>query len=165
MKKFLGCLLLMVFLSLGTAVYSITVGIEPPSQYMYNLKSCTPNVTSRIKYGMVGKYEIKGKLPDGRCQVIITMYQNFTQESYEIHKSMYKSMAKSMLGKEVDDYQTREQLIRDAKKNKEIMVCKFSAEQRAALYNAYLKHDGKNSINFAYDNLMLNYSSGTCSQE
>lgn len=165
MKKFLGCLLLMVFLSLGTAVYSIAVGIEPPSQYMYNLKSCTPNVTNRVRNGLAEKYEIKGKLQDGRCQVVITMYQNVTQEAYQMEKTLYKTMAESMSGKEVKNFPTREELIREAKENKDVTACKFSAEQRAALYNAYLKHDGKNSINFAYDNLMLNYSSGTCSQE
>lgn len=183
MKKFLGYLFLVTFLFSGTAVYSISVGFEPPSQYMYKLKSCTPSVTNRIKYGMVEKYEIKGKLQDGRCQVTITTYQNVTEETYEMQKSFYKSMAKSISGKEVKNFPTREELIREAKKDQDVTVCKFSPEQRTALYNAYLKHDGKNfstvsnyknggtsiKINSknmsSYDSLMLNYSYGTCSPD
>ena len=58
------------------------------------------------------------------------------------------------------------------------MICKFSENERKALYNAYQKHDSKNppakvengNISFSfdsskmssYDNLMLTLSGGVC---
>ena len=53
-------------LIISTAVYAITLGIEPPAQYINNLKTCTKS-TVKSDGGTISEYTIKGKLPNGRC--------------------------------------------------------------------------------------------------
>lgn len=181
MKKFLflfGIISLFITESIALAV---TIGIEPPAGYMNNLKTCTKSY-NKTTASTVDEYTIKGLLPDGRCEVILSNYTNFADPKvYEGFKTFGIGMAEAFSGKKIapENIPTQAQMLEQAKKEKEITVCKFTREQRLALYKAYQKHDNKNSCitkpdgtqscSFntenmsSYDKLMMNYQSGTCS--
>ena len=173
-------------LIIGTAVYAVTLGIEPPVQYINNLKTCTKS-TFKQSGAAVEEYTIKGKLPNGRCEVYISSYTNFADpkvyEGFQIMTKSFTQMANDMekdKSKQITnaDIPTQEQMIEQFKKEKDEMVCKFSESERKALYEAYQKHDSKNppakvengNVSFSfdtskmssYDNLMLTFSHTVC---
>lgn len=168
------------------AVYAVTIGVEPPAQYINNLKTCTKS-TIKQNNGTAIEYTIKGKLPNGRCEVYISSYTDFSNPKvYEGFKTVAKSFAEMAndMGKDKSkqitdaDIPTQAQMIEQGKKEKDEMICKFSESERKALINAYQKHDGKNppakiendNISFSfdtskmssYDNLMMTFSDGVC---
>lgn len=171
------------------AAYAIVVGVEPPASYINNLKTCTKSTLKKTDNGMVQEYTIKGLLPNGRCEVSMSYYTDFSDPKvYEGFKSMAKSfagMAKDMAkDKNIpdikdSDFPSQQEMIEQGKKEKQITVCKFSKDERTALYNAYQKHDSKNppakvengNISFSfdsskmssYDKLMMKLNGGPCS--
>ena len=187
MKKRILTASILTTLVISTAVYTITVGVEPPAQYINNLKTCTKS-TFKQSGAAIDEYTIKGKLPNGRCEVYISSYTNFADPKvYEGFKIMTKSfaqmandIAKNNSNKITDaDIPTQEQMIEQGKKEKYEMICNFSERERKALYEAYQKHDGKNppakiengNVSFSfdsskmssYDNLSVEYGNyGPC---
>ncbi len=173
-------------LIISTAVYAVTIGVEPPAQYINNLKTCTKS-SIKENGSLITEYTIKGKLPNGRCEVYLSNYTNFEDPKvYEGFKTVTKSFAQMANNMEKDkskqitdaDIPTQAQMIEQGKKEKDEMVCRFSENERKALYNAYQKHDSKNppakvengNVSFSfdtskmssYDNLMLTLSDGVC---
>lgn len=171
---------------IGSIAYAITVGVEPPASYINNLKNCTKSTITE-KGNSIQEYTIKGMLPNGRCEVYISSYTNFADPKvYEGYKTMahaFSQMANDMAkdkSKQITeaDIPNQAQMIEQGKKEKDIIVCKFSDNERKALISAYQKHDSKNppakiengSISFSfdsskmssYDNLMLTLSDGVC---
>lgn len=186
MKKGILTASILTVLIISTAVYAVTIGVEPPAQYMNNLRTCTKS-TVKQNGGTIEEYTIKGKLPNGRCEVYISSYTNYADPKvYDGFKLMTKSfaqmandMAKNNSNKITDaDIPTQEQMIEQGKKEKDEMICKFSENERKALYEAYQKHDSKNppakvengNVSFSfdsskmssYDNLMLIFSNTVC---
>ena len=175
MKKFL---LLLGVLFVGTCVFAITIGVEPPAKFMTYLKNCTPTSFKINQNGLVLTYAVKGKTPSGRCIVEFSDYTDFSnRETY----NGYIAMISSLAGDKIKQAKipTQEQMIAQAKKEKTIMVCKFSKEERQNLYDAYQLHDdnsktttqnpdGTVSYSFdsrgmgSYDKLMMKYSHGPC---
>ena len=173
-------------LIISTAVYAITLGIEPPAQYINNLKTCTKS-SIKESGSTINEYTIKGKLPNGRCEVYISSYTNFEDPKvYEGFKTVTKAFAEMANDMSKDkskqitdtDIPTQAPMIEQSKKEKDEMICKFSKDEREALYSAYQKHDGKNppakvengNVSFSfdsskmssYDNLMMTLSGGVC---
>lgn len=171
---------------IGSIAYAITVGVEPPASYINNLKTCTKSTITE-KGNSIQEYTIKGMLPNGRCEVYISSYTNFADPKvYEGYKTMahaFSQMANDMAkdkSKQITeaDIPSQAQMIEQGKKEKDIIVCKFSNNERKALINAYQKHDSKNppakvengniSYSFdiskvsSYDKLMMKLS-GPCS--
>lgn len=175
-------------LIISTAVYAVTVGVEPPAQYINNLKTCTKS-SIKENGSLITEYTIKGKLPNGRCEVYLSNYTNFKDPKvYEGFKTVIKSFVQMANNLEKDkskqititeaDIPTQAQMIEQGKKEKDEMICKFSEKERKALYDAYQKHDSKNppakfengNVNFSfdsskmssYDNLMHTLSNRVC---
>jgi len=159
---------------------AVVIGKEPPSIFINNLKNCTKSSLTD-KGSTIDEYIIKGTLPNGRCEVIISSYTNFADNKvYANYKTMAKSIGKMAKANIQDsDIPTQQQMIEQGKKEKDITICKLSQDERNALYNAYQKHDSKNppakmddkgnmSFSFdsskisSYDKLMLLYSNGPC---
>lgn len=178
MKRLLSVLGLISLLTVGSIAFSVTIGVEPPAEYINNLRTC--KVSSVSKTGStVEQYTIKGLLPDGRCEVELSSYTNFADPKvYEGYITIIKAFGGEKIKE--SDIPTQEQMIEQGKKEKTVDVCKFTKEQRFALHAAYLKHDGKNNCTTkdgvtschyntsdmsSYDSLMMNYSQGTCSQK
>lgn len=176
MKNFLTYIIPICIVAIGISVYAITLGAEPPAQYMKNLKTCTPT-NIKVTDTLVSEYVIKGKLLDGRCQVTISSYTNFANPKvYEGFKNITKAFGGNKI--KDSDIPTQAQMIEQGKKEKMVDNCKFTPTQRNELYNAYLKHDGKytpakvsdKSIDISwssdntssYERLMMSYSNGTC---
>lgn len=168
----------------GVATYAITVGEEPPLSYINNLKTCTKyNYSTESEYGNKMTYTIKGLLPNGRCEVNISSYIDYTnnKEAYNAAISLMSAFANAA-GAPENKIQKGLPSAQDlTDESRDDMVCKFSKSEREALYNAYLKHDNKNpkpnvkdgnmEISFStskmssYDKLMMKYgfsSAGPC---
>lgn len=176
-KKILSVLSIVGVCTAATVVHALYMvpEIEPPAKYMKNLKTCTKSYTENSGITVDG-YTIKGILPDGKCEVVMTSYENYADpKNYE----KYTEVLKNKFGNNVinnPDFPTQAQMIEQGKAHQLTTVCKFTKEQREALYNAYLKHDKKttptvytsNGIEFhelsksSYDKLMLNYDKGSC---
>ena len=89
-------------LIISTAVYAVTVGVEPPAQYINNLKTCTKS-TVKDSGNTINEYTIKGKLPNGRCEVYISSYTNFEDPKvYEGFKTITKSFTQMANNMEKD---------------------------------------------------------------
>lgn len=177
MKKTFILLGTICLLTASSVVIAATSNNEPPQEYINNLKICKESSINK-EGSTVNQYNIKGLLPDGRCKVEISSYTNFADPKiYEGFITILKGFAGDNLKE--SDIPTQAQMIEQGKKEKTVTTCKFTKEQRYALHAAYLKHDGKNncitsngttSCHFStsdmssYDRLMLNYSTGTCSQ-
>ena len=178
MKKQLALLGIIALTTTTSIAIAGTIGKRPPSNYIKNLRTCTSS-TFQEKNGTVDEYNIKGLLPDGRCEVVITSYTNF--EDPKVYEG-FITILKAFGGDNVKqtDIPTQAQMIEQGKKEKSTTTCKFTKEQRFALHAAYLKNDGKNtcitkpdgstSCHYStadmssYDRLMTNYSQGTCNQ-
>lgn len=180
MKKTLTLLGIIALAMTSSITMAVTIGKQPPADYMKNLKSCTAS-SAKNNSGTVDEYTIKGLLPDGRCEVEITSYTNF--EDPKVYEG-FITILKAFGGEKLNpaDIPTQAQMIEQGKKEKDVTVCKFTKEQRFALHAAYLKNDGKNnncvtkpdgttSCRYStedmssYDRLMTNYSQGTCSNQ
>ncbi|MCM1339754.1 MAG: hypothetical protein NC191_08795 [Muribaculaceae bacterium] len=186
-KRILTASILTVLI-ISTTAYAVIIGDEPPAQYINNLRTCTKSTIKRNDT-VINKYIIKGKLPNGRCEVYTSSYTNFADPKvYETFKSitkMFSEMANE-INKSKSQQQitkiaipTQEQMIQQAQKEKEEIICKFSEKERKALYEAYQKHDSTNppgkiengNVSFSfdtskmssYDKLMLQYENyGPC---
>lgn len=178
MKKFL---LLLGVLFLGTCVFAVTIGVEPPAKFMTSLKNCTPSTYKEKQNGLALSYSIKGKTSSGRCIVEFSEYTDFSnRETY----NGYIAMISSLAGDKIKQAKipTQEQMIVQGKKEQTTMVCKFSKDERQNLYDAYLLHDdnsksetlnpdGTISYSFdsskmgSYDRLMMKYSQGPCADK
>lgn len=179
MKKILTILSAVL---LGSCVYAVVVAVEPPLAYMNALKICKAGTfKQQDPSGLNLTYKIKGKLPNGRCEVEFTEFTDFSDKAiYDNYISFSKNMAKAF-GSEIKDSElpTQAQMIKQGKEEAQAYTCKFSDKERQDLYNAYLKHDsqnpqpqvGKDSLKFSfdsskvssYDKLMQKYSlNGPC---
>ena len=175
MKKFL---LLFGLLFLGSCVFAVTIGVEPPAEFMGALETCA-NGTYKTQYkGMITFYTIKGKTPTGRCIVEYSDYTDFShKETYDFYIRMMKAFGGGMV--RPSDIPTQEQMIERGLKEKTITTCKFNSKERKMLYAAYKKHDGiplslSNKIPYgtipegysdkrsSYDLLMMKFSQGPC---
>ena len=175
----------LAIIMLGVCAYAITIGVEPPSTYMNALKICKAGTFNQQEpSGLNLTYKIKGKLPNGRCEVTFSNFTDFSNKAtYDNFISVSKSFAKSF-GAEINesDFPTQAQMIEQGKKEGETYTCRFSDKERQDLYNAYLKHDSKNppakvskdsiSISFdsskisSYDKLMQKYYlNGPCNND
>lgn len=177
-KSYSLILSLAAVLTTATVVCAFTSGIEPPAKYINNLKTCTKSY-AKISGAMVEDYTIKGLLPDGRCEVVSTRYVDFANNQvYQNFVSMTKGFS-GMTGKDSNvKIPTQAYMIEKSKAEKTTKVCKFTKQQRLALYNAYLKHDNKNSCvkhsdgtqscsyssanKSSYDKLMDSYKNEAC---
>ena len=156
---------------------AITVGTEPPAQYINNLKTCTKG-TFRSGNGEISEYTIKGALPSGRCEVEIRSYTDFSDPKvYENYKRLSGAVINSFSKENPDEieFPTQQQMMAQAIKEMNITKCKFNTSERAQLYRAYLKHDNQNppakvtenqiKVSFSsekmssYDKLMMNMGS------
>lgn len=179
MKQILLSTVIISLIALGISTFAVTIGEKPPVEYINNLKNCKAG-TIKVSNSVYTEYTIKGKLPDGRCEVEILSYTNFADP--EVYKG-FIGMMKVFGGDKVkpETLPTQAQMIEQGKKEKNIDNCKFTPEQRLALYNAYQKNDGTNGCTTdkngsqkctfstdnmsSYDKLMLNYTNGTCIQK
>ncbi len=182
-----GIVSIMLF---GSIAYAIVVGFEPPATYINNLKNCTRSTLKQTTNGMVQEYTIKGLLPNGKCEVSMSYYTDFSDpkvyEAFKTRTKFFMGMAKNMAKdknipdiKDSDFLPSQQEMIEQGKKRKTITVCKFSKEERTALYNAYQKYDSKKispakvengNVSFSYDtskisydNLMMKLNDGPCS--
>lgn len=155
MKTFLIFIIPLCIVAIGLSAHAFIYGVEPPAKYMNNLRTCTPtNITTAD--ALVIKYIIKGKLPDGRCQVTISAYTNFANPKvYNGYKDVVKAFSNNKI--KDSDIPTQVQMIEQGKKEKMVGICKFTSEQRNALYHAYLKHDAKGKNISSYESLMQQY--------
>lgn len=160
-KNFILSLMALTLLT-GGIVYAISLGIEPPDSYIYNLNTCTKSSIKKNVNGMVMEYNIKGLLPNGRCEVHMSDYMDYSNpKTYENFKKMiepFTEMAKDM-SKDKKTTQnikipSQQEMIKQGKK---LTVCKFSKGERLALVNAYKKHDG-NAQNSKVENGHTTYS-------
>ena len=175
MKKFL---LLLGVLFLGTCVFAITIGVEPPMKFMTSLKNCTQGTFNEKSDGLVLTYTIKGKTPTGRCIVEYSDYTDFSNiETYNNYIKIMKAFGGSRISEA--DIPTQEQMIAQALREKTTTTCKFSQNERYQLFVAFLRHDGNptsvtkkpdGTISYSfdsskmgsYDTLMLKLSQGPC---
>jgi uncharacterized protein YxeA len=194
MKKVLIILGLLAILSvlvfgIQQIASAITLGSEPPVQFINNVKSCTKSTFSTKNMSAITEYNIKGLNSEERCEFSITTTYDFTnKDNYDAAMNVlsgFRNMAKSMAeqsGQKWDnpDLPSQKEFVEMMKNEKEITVCKLSQRERNDLYSAYQKHDGKNpppvvtkdsySFSFdsskisSYDQLMMTYSSGPCRQ-
>lgn len=156
MKKLVALLSFISFISLSSAAYALLAGLNPPEDYIKKLKTCTRSVTtnSSIAYET---YAIKGLLPDGRCEVQFERYTNFANNKvYNGYKTLYSSYSKN--GK----VPTQAEMIEQSKRDKDVMICKFTPAQRLALYDAYYKSPQVGNGSSPFDKLMNSYFAGTC---
>jgi len=119
-KKFLIPIVLTIFTA-STITYALTIGIEPPVQYINNLKTCTKS-SIKINETQIQEYTIKGKLPNGRCEVYISSYTNFADP--KVYEN-FKTVAKSFAGMANDlnkntDIPTQTQMIEQGLKEKDL---------------------------------------------
>lgn len=195
MKKvliILGVLLILSFIvfQLQQYVAAITVGIEPPAEFMNALKTCTQGTYKDTNNkSMSIEYVIKGKLPNGRCEYTRTSYTDFSnKETYEAAKKMlggFAQMAEDMAKQQGQKFEkpvefpSQEEMIKMTQDEKDIMTCKLSQTEIDMLYEAWQKHDDKNppakitenEVSFSwdssqmstYDHLMIKLASGPCS--
>ena len=192
MKKVLYILFVLIVLSfivfqLQQYVSAVTLGNEPPAEYINKLKTCTPGTVKAQKGAMITEYSVKGMLPNGRCNVTITSYSDFSnKEDYEQAKElfggfvdMFESMSKNA-GKAFDRSKipSADEVLKMAENEKDVLNCKFSKSERDALVTAWAKHDDKNpppqkidggysyswdsSKMSSYDALMIEVSQGPC---
>lgn len=186
MKKIL--LLLSVLASI-TCVYAVTIGVEPPVSYINSLKTCTAGTFSTKNNGLISEYKIKGKLPNGRCEVQMTDKYDWddpqTEKDARAILGMFSNMATDMAGEKKLNDQQLDQVMKEVKQSKsEITTCRFSQQERNDLVKAYNLHDGKqdpgevkrdangNLISFkgsfstdkmsSYDGLMMKYGNAIC---
>lgn len=171
---------ILILSAISTICYAITIGGEPPEKFINNLKTCTVSKTTRNK-NTIEEYIIKGKLPNGRCEVYMSSYINFeNKDTYDAAISMMQRFAQATDKEQAQNIPipTQEELIQKAKADKDVSVCKFSQKERLALYEAYQKHDGQNppaeikdgnvKISFStdkmssYDKLLFKYANGPC---
>lgn len=179
MRKVLTLSSIISILAMGCCVIAITVGIEPPAEYINRLVSCT-KFSKQITGSTVEEFTINGILPDGRCEVVISSYTNFADKKvWEGYMMFARALANGRIND--SDLPTQQQMIEQGKKEKITTICKFTKEQRQALYNAYAKHDGTNGCTTSsdgsqhcefstskmssYDKLMVNYQMESCTQK
>lgn len=187
-KKILIIIVMFVAVGIFSIVNALTMGIEPPKEFIKNLKTCTKG-HFETKGATIERYDIKGKLPNGRCEVYMDTYTDYTQkENYEMAKAFiggFAQMAKSMGGEKYQNKEiptiTQEDLVKLSQENILSVTCKFSQSDINDLINAYNKHDNQNpppkkengvmTFSFdsskasSYDNLLLSYQfKGPCIQ-
>ena len=194
MKKILiilGILIILSFivLQLQQFVSAVTLGIEPPANFMNALRSCTVGkYKDTNNKSMISEYYIKGILPNGRCEFTRTSYTDFSnKETYETAKRIlgdFAEMAESMAKEQSQKFEkptgfpSQEEMIKMTQEEKDIMTCKLSKNEINMLYEAWQKHDDKNApakvtdneISFSwssskmssFDGLMMRFSSGPC---
>lgn len=156
MKKVL--LFLLILLASTTSAIAIIIGIETPPSYIHNLKNCTPSTAkTQGSNGVTYQFEIKGLLPNGKCEVNIIETEN-SDEILGILKNFSGNLKNSFK-------------VKYAEPN--ITTCKFSKSERDKLIAAYYKHDDKyetiaNTKIFdkdkmsSYDKLMYEYYDDIC---
>lgn len=149
--------ILIVFVSTAIS-YAVVINSEPPVNYINNLKTCTKGIF-RINNELVEEYEIKGKLPNGRCEVNINQYKNYSNpkvyENYKIKQRTFDSSSNTNTYKRPIEAQT--QMIEQAKREKLITECSFSNNELDELYKAY-----QNKTSGAYNKLMEKYDNQSC---
>ena len=190
----LGILTLISFvlIQLQQHVLAATAGVEPSKEIITAIKNCTKGqYKNKSQFSYIQEYNIKGLLPNGRCEFVVTSYTDFTDtKAYENAKivmggfsDMAVSMAKEQ-GKKVPKgalkLPSQAEMIKMTEENKDVMTCKLSKKERDDLYKAWSLHDDKNplpkldknghiqSFSFdtskmsSYSNLMFNYAQGPC---
>ncbi len=173
MKKIITALSTIGIIFIGLYSKAFIIGVEPPADYMNNLRNCTKS-TIKTNGTTVDEYIIKGILPDGKCEVEHLSYTNFADlQVYNGFIGFIKAVGGDKIKE--SDIPTQAQMIEQGKKEKIIQTCRFTTEQRKALHAAYLKHDNGNACKkmpdgsqhctfstesmSSYDKLMLHYSS------
>lgn len=185
-------LLSFVLIQLQQHVLAVTAGVEPSKEIITAIKNCTKGqYKNKNQFSYIQEYNIKGLLPNGRCEFVVTSYTDFNDkkayENAQIVMGGFSDMAVSMakeqgkkVPKEALKLPTQEEMIKMTEENKDVMTCKLSKKERDDLYSAWALHDDKNpppkldkdghiqSFSFnsskmsSYSNLMMNYSQGPC---
>lgn len=184
MKKILTCLAIFVStFTIYSGVQALTMGIEPPAEFIDSLKTCKKGHFEQ-KGTTIERYDIKGKKPNGRCEVYMDTYTDFTnKETYEMAVNFIEGFGKAFAGDKFDKSKipSQDELIKMSKESINTTTCKFSQSDIDALVTAYNKHDNKNpaptmkdsSLSFSFDTskmssfdkLLLNYQmGGPCTQ-
>lgn len=179
MKKKFILICFITTIIIGSIVHAITVKTEPPADFINNLKTCTKS-SFYENNTTISEYTIKGKLPNGRCEIYLTAYANYAN-NYVYNQ--YKEMMNTFSEMRGDNPQkinilSQAEMIQQAKKEKHTISCKLNNEEINALYAAYQKHNSKNppdkiskdNIKFYFDttnmgsfnNLLISYISGPC---
>lgn len=158
MKKFFLSTIIISMITIGSISFAITIGFQPPAKYMENLKTCTKSTFTNNTTTHTQEYTIKGKLPNGRCEVNIITYSDFTKN--EIYKQ-YTTVAKNF-GMPAEKIPSQQELIAKTEKYKVQTICKLSDNERKALYDAYQKHDSRLGQTSSYENLMNKFDNGPC---
>lgn len=158
MRKILISTGIISVITMGTISFAITVGFQPPAKYMENLRTCTKSTFTNNTTSHTQEYTIKGKLPNGRCEVNIVTYSDFTKD--EVYKQ-YITAAKNF-GMPVEQLPSRQKLIAEIEKDKVHTICKLSDNERKALYDAYKKHDSHPGQMSSYEKLMGDLENGPC---
>ena len=191
----LGVLAILPFILIQIHQYVLaatTNGDEPSKEVITAIKNCTKGqYKNKSQFSYIQEYNIKGLLPNGRCEFVVTSYTDFTDkkayENAQIVMGGFTDMAVSMAkdqGKSVPKdalkLPTQAEMIKMTEENKDVMTCKLSKKERDDLYSAWALHDDKNplpkldknghlqSFSFdsskmsSYSNLMMTYSQGPC---
>ena len=142
MKKYL--FLLTLLFTASCAIATVTM-IEPPQTYINNLRTCKPSTNSITSNGRNYEYKIKGKVPNGRCEVIITEKYDWSDPQTEKDMRAILGAFLNMAGSN-NKFSTAEldKAINEMKKEPpDITTCRFSQAERDELIKGYNKHDGK----------------------
>ena len=179
MKKILAFFTAIALILTGySAVQALTAGIEPPADFIKNLKTCTKSHFEQ-KGTSVERYDIKGKTPGGRCEIYMDTYTDFTnKDNYDMAMNFISGFGSTIAGDKFDKSKllSQDELIKMSKDSTFSITCKLSQSEIDTLINAYNKHDNKNSeavitnnsmsYSFdstkmsSYDKQLLNYQMG-----
>lgn len=176
MKKFIFALSLILLLS--SCVFAVTIGTEPPAEYMNALKDCKSGTFKTTDNALFVEYIIKGRI-NGKCHIQTSSHVVHNEETYNLAVSIIKSFGGDKI--KDSDIPTMEEMNKQALLEKDIYACQLSDKEINDLYNAYLKHDSQNppaktdkdggiSISFStdkissYDKLLTSYYGTTCQQ-
>ncbi len=184
MKKHL--FLLTILFTASCAIATVTIGVEPPQAYINDLKTCKPSTNSITSNGRNYEYKIKGKVPNGRCEVIITEKYDWSNPQTEKDMKTILGAFSNMAGdnNKISTAELDKAIDEVKKEPPDITTCRFSQAERDELIKAYNKHDGKqepgnikrdaagNLVSFkgsfstdkmsSYDNIMLTLSTSLC---
>lgn len=120
-----------------------SIGYRPPEAYIEDLWYCRPS-THIDDRDFHYEFIIKGLDFNDDCTVDISSYLDYSKdENYEVYSNLASTFMKAFEVK--DKMPTQEELIKYNEETKEHHICKFNAQERNNIYNAYKKND-KSSV-------------------
>lgn len=156
MKKFFLSTSIISMITIGSIGFALTNGSLPPAKYIENLRTCTKSTIINKTPSHTQEYSIKGKLPNGRCEVSIITSTNYANnETYKQSIEMAKG-----LGIPAQKLPSQQQLIQNADEHTVCTICKLNDNERKVLYDAY-QNDRKLGQN-TYWKFMNKFDEGPC---